>query len=50
MATPLTTLVVAGVAGIAVLLWIIKYWSDTNGKDMGTMSAQWIAEYNASHP
>lgn len=46
----LITIVVAALAGIAVLVWILKYWSDTNTKDMGTMSAQWIAEYNASHP
>ena len=46
----LITIVVAALAGIAVLVWILKYWSDTNGEDMGTMSAQWIAEYNASHP
>ena len=45
----LITLVVAVVAGIVVLAWLIRYWSDTNSKDMGTMSAQWVAEQNNSH-
>jgi hypothetical protein len=45
----LTTITVA-LAAVGVLLWIFKYWSDTNSKDMGTMSRQWLAEYNASHP
>lgn len=34
----------------AVVLLIVKYWSETNKKDLGTMSRQWLAEYNASHP
>ena len=26
------------------------YWHGLNDQDLGTMSQQWIAEYNASHP
>jgi hypothetical protein len=38
-----------GLAGIAlVVLWIARYWNDSNSKDMGRMSEKWIAEYNAS--
>ena len=46
----LTTIFVA-LTGVALLVWLLKYWSDTNSKDMGTMSSQWLAEYNSSsHP
>ena len=27
-----------------------RYWVESNSRDMGTMSRQWLAEYNASHP
>jgi hypothetical protein len=46
----LRTTIVVALAGLAVAAWLFKYWSDTNSKDMGTMSRQWLAEYNASHP
>ena len=36
--------------GAAVVLSIVWYWNETNNKDLGTMSRQWLAEYNASHP
>lgn len=48
---PNLTLVIAiGLGALVVLLWIGKYWSDSNGKDLGTMSEKWVAEHNASHP
>ncbi len=36
--------------GAAFVLFIGWYWTETNSKDLGTMSRQWLAEYNASHP
>jgi hypothetical protein len=36
--------------GLLVLLVVGKYFSDSNRKDLGTMSAKWVAENNASHP
>jgi hypothetical protein len=35
-------------AAVVILLWLLKYWTDTNSKDMGTMSTQWLAENNSS--
>ena len=47
--TSLMTIAI-GLAGAAlVVLWIARYWNDTNSKDMGRMSEKWVAEYNASH-
>lgn len=39
-----------GVGGAAILLMTGRYWVESNTRDMGTMSRQWLAEYNASHP
>ena len=41
-----------GVGGVAfaVLLLAARRWNELNSKDMGTMSRQWLAEYNAQHP
>ena len=36
--------------GAALMLCIVWYWTETHNKDLGTMSRQWLAEYNASHP
>jgi hypothetical protein len=38
------------VVGAAVVLFVLWYWNESNNKDLGTMSRQWLAEYNASHP
>ena len=38
------------VVGVAFALFIFWYWTEANNKDLGTMSRQWLAEYNASHP
>lgn len=48
MASITLTSVGVALAGL-VLLAMAKYWSDTNSKDLGTMSEKWVAEYNASH-
>jgi len=47
-----TTMVYLGiaVAGVAILLLTGRYWVESNTRDMGTMSRQWLAEYNQSHP
>ena len=37
-----------GLGGLAVALLIGKYYSESNTKDLGTMSEKWLAEYNAS--
>jgi len=42
-------LAVAG-AVFAVFLLAWRQWNHLNSKDMGTMSRQWLAEYNAQHP
>ena len=34
----------------AILLMTGRYWVESNTRDMGTMSRQWLAEYNQSHP
>jgi hypothetical protein len=41
-----------GLAGAAfVVLMVARYhWHQLNSKDMGTMSRQWLANYNAQHP
>jgi hypothetical protein len=39
-----------GLGGLVALLLGWKYWSDSNTKDLGTMSEKWVAEHNASHP
>ena len=43
---------ILGVAGAALLVLLLarRYWDDLNSRDMGTMSQQWLAEYNAQHP
>ena len=38
------------VASLVIFLLAGRHWDDLNSKDMGTMSRQWLAEYNAQHP
>jgi hypothetical protein len=47
--TPMVFLSMAG-AAFAVVLLAGRHWNQLNSKDMGTMSRQWVAEYNAQHP
>jgi len=49
MDTTLIYLVIV-VVGVAIMLLTGRYWVESNTRDMGTMSRQWLAEYNASHP
>ena len=38
-----------GLAAVSLaVLWLARYWNDSNSTDMGRMSEKWIAEYNAS--
>jgi hypothetical protein len=41
-----------GIAGAAFVVMLVarRHWNDMNSKDLGTMSRQWLAEYNAQHP
>lgn len=39
-----------GGAALALVILAGRRWSEFNSKDMGTMSRQWLAEYNAQHP
>ena len=41
-----------GFAGAACVVFLLamRRWNQLNSKDMGTMSQQWLAEYNAQHP
>jgi hypothetical protein len=40
--------IAVGLAGLAVVFVIGKYYSESNTKDLGTMSEKWLAEHNAS--
>ena len=40
---------VGGAAFVVFLLVVRRRWNHLNSKDMGTMSRQWLAEYNAQH-
>jgi len=42
--------VALGVGAVTIMLVMGRYWAESNSKDLGTMSRQWLAEYNASHP
>lgn len=41
-----------GLAGAAFVMFVLamRHWNQLNSNDMGTMSRQWLAEYNAQHP
>ncbi len=39
-----------GFAGVVIMIMTGRYWVESNTRDMGTMSRQWLAEYNQSHP
>jgi hypothetical protein len=41
-----------GFAGavFVIFLLIIRHWNQLNSDDLGSMSRQWLAEYNAEHP
>jgi hypothetical protein len=37
-------------ATLVIVLMALRHWHDINSKDLGYMSRQWLAEYNAQHP
>lgn len=43
---------ILGLIGAAFVMWLLarRRWDDMNSRDLGTMSQQWLAEYNAQHP
>ena len=45
-------MIILGFAGVALLVLLLarRHWDGLNSRDMGTMSQQWLAEYNAQHP
>jgi hypothetical protein len=45
-------MVLLGVAGVVFLLVLLagRRWHALNSNDLGYMSQQWLAEYNAQHP
>ena len=45
-------MIIFGLAGASLLVLLLarQYWDGLNSRDMGTMSQQWLAEYNAQHP
>jgi hypothetical protein len=45
-------MVFLGCAGAAFVIFLLvkRYWDGLNSNDMGTMSRQWLAEYDAQHP
>lgn len=41
----------SGAAVAFLVVWVaLRRWHHLNSNDMGTMSTQWLAEYNAQHP
>ena len=43
-------MLILGVAGAALVMMLLvagRRWHDLNSHDMGTMSRQWLEEYNA---
>jgi hypothetical protein len=45
-------MLILGCAGVALIVLLLagQRWRDLNSNDLGTMSTQWLAEYNAQHP
>ena len=45
-------MVFLGIAGAAFLVFLLarRRWNELNSNDLGFMSRQWLAEYNAQHP
>jgi hypothetical protein len=45
-------MLILGFLGASVLMWLLawRHWDDLNSNDLGTMSRQWLAEYNAQYP
>ena len=43
---------ILGFAGAVCLVLLLagRRWHELNSNDLGTMSQQWLAEYNAQHP
>jgi hypothetical protein len=37
-------------AALAILVLAGREWHERSSNDMGSMSRQWLAEYNAQHP
>ncbi|HEX7281884.1 MAG TPA: hypothetical protein VF239_07500 [Vicinamibacterales bacterium] len=37
-------------AAFALVLLATRHWSRLNSNDLGSMSRQWLAEYNAHNP
>jgi hypothetical protein len=37
-------------AAFAIALLATRHWSRLNSNDLGSMSRQWLAEYNAHNP
>jgi hypothetical protein len=38
-------------AGITFVIFLLarRHWKELNANDLGSMSEQWLAEYNARH-
>jgi hypothetical protein len=47
MSMPVVAFALVGAAFVVFIVW---HWAETHKRDLGTMSRQWLAEYNASHP
>ena len=45
-------MIILSIAGAALLMVLLarRHWDGLNSRDLGTMSQQWLAEYNAQHP
>jgi hypothetical protein len=45
-------MLILGLIGAAFVMLLLarRRWDDMNSRDLGTMSQQWLAEYNAQHP
>lgn len=49
---PARVTLILGLAGVAFAIFIlaVRRWNQLNSNDLGYMSRQWLAEYNAQHP
>lgn len=47
MSATMIYLIIAA-TGVGIILVTGRYWVESKTRDMGTMSRQWLAEYNQS--
>ena len=46
----MTLFLALAAAAFVILVLAGRRWHELNSSDLGSMSRQWLAEYNAQHP